>query len=108
MLVNSKERVLSPLFSSERDLKSHGMRSKLLSLHLLLITLNSYMPVYLNPNSLLYSGSSGDATQFLQATKQYLCLSLSRNAISSVPQVFEITVEMFWLVLSGMRSKLKV
>jgi brefeldin A-inhibited guanine nucleotide-exchange protein len=84
------------------------MRSKLLSLHLLLTILNSYMPVFVDSTSLLYSGSSGEATQFLQATKQYLCLSLSRNAISSIPQVFEITVGMFWRVLSGMRSKLKV
>ena len=94
--------------ASERDLKSHGMRSKLLSLHLMSTILNSYMPVFVDHSSLLYSGSSGEPTQFLQATKQYLCLSLSRNAVSSVPQVFELSVDMFWKVLSGMRTKLKV
>lgn len=92
---------------SERDIKSHAMRSKLLSLHLILNVLNSHMSVFVDPTSIIYSGSSGEATQFLQATKQYLCLSLSRNAVSSVPQIFEISVEMLWTVISGMRTKLK-
>lgn len=84
------------------------MRSKLLSLHLIHTILTSYMPVFVEPTSLLYSGSSGEATHFLEAAKQYLCLSISRNAVSSVPQVFELSVDMFWRLISGMRSKLKV
>ncbi|KAI5122163.1 hypothetical protein M0805_007062 [Coniferiporia weirii] len=92
---------------SERDLKSHAMRSKLVSLHLVLTILNSHMQVFVDPSSIIYSASSNEATTFINATKQYLCLSLSRNALSPVPQVFEISVEIFWRVLSGMRTKLK-
>ncbi|KAH8105009.1 Sec7-domain-containing protein [Phellopilus nigrolimitatus] len=92
---------------SERDLKSHAMRSKLVSLHLVLTILNSHMQVFVEPSSIIYSASTNEATTFINATKQYLCLSLSRNALSSVPQVFEISVEIFWRVLSGMRTKLK-
>ncbi|KAI0347121.1 Sec7-domain-containing protein [Trametopsis cervina] len=92
---------------SERDLKSHAMRSKLLSLHLLLTILNNHMALLVSPSAIIYSSSSNDATTFVQAITQYLCLSLSRNAVSPVPQVFDISVEIFWRVLAGMRTKLK-
>ncbi|KAK7696016.1 hypothetical protein QCA50_000656 [Cerrena zonata] len=92
---------------SERDLKSHAMRSKLLSLHLVLTILNNHMPIFVSPSAIIYSSSSHEATTFVQAVNQYLCLCLSRNAVSPVPQVFEICVEIFWRVLSGMRTKLK-
>ena len=103
---------------SERDLKSHAMRSKLLSLHLVLTVLSSHMPVFMDPSSIIHSTSqhegvdgiptSKEGTLFIQAAKQYLWPSLSRNAVSAVPQVFEISVEIFWRVLDGMRGKLKV
>ncbi|KAG6814203.1 hypothetical protein H0H92_000880 [Tricholoma furcatifolium] len=92
---------------SERDLKSHAMRSKLLSLHLVLTVLNSHMALFVDPHAVIFSSSSHEATTFVQAVNQYLCLSLSRNAVSPVPQVFEISVEIFWRVISGMRTKLK-
>ena len=95
-------------FLSERDPKSHAMRSKLLSLYLVLTVLNSHMPLFVDPTAIIYSSSSNEATTFIQAINQYLCLCLSRNAVSPVPQVFEISVEIFWRVLSGMRTKLKV
>ncbi|KAH0587527.1 hypothetical protein H2248_006309 [Termitomyces sp. 'cryptogamus'] len=92
---------------SERDPKSHAMRSKLLSLHLVLTVLNFHMALFVDPGAIIYSSSSNEATTFVQAITQYLCLSLSRNAVSPVPQVFDISVEIFWRVLSGMRTKLK-
>ncbi|KAL6299711.1 hypothetical protein BKA93DRAFT_741894 [Sparassis latifolia] len=92
---------------SERDLKSHAMRSKLLSLHLVLTILNTHMPIFVSPSAIIYSSSSHEATSFVQAINQYLCLCLSRNAVSPVPQVFEISVEIFWRVISGLRTKLK-
>lgn len=84
------------------------MRSKLLSLHLVLTVLNSHMALFVDPASIIYSNTSNDATSFVQAVNQYICLSLSRNAVSPVPQVFDLSVEIFWRVLSGMRTKLKV
>ncbi|EKM59125.1 uncharacterized protein PHACADRAFT_113382 [Phanerochaete carnosa HHB-10118-sp] len=92
---------------SERDLKSHAMRSKLLSLHLVLTILNNHMPLVVSPDTIIYSSSSNDSTTFVQAITQYLCLCLSRNAVSPVAQVFEASVEIFWRVISGMRTKLK-
>lgn len=93
---------------SEHDPKSHAMRSKLLALHLVLTVLNSYMPLIVDPSAIIYSTSSHEAIPFVQAINQYICLCLSRNAVSPVPQVFEVSVEIFWRVLSGMRTKLKV
>ncbi|KAH8982655.1 Sec7-domain-containing protein [Lactarius hatsudake] len=92
---------------SERDLKSHGMRSKLLSLHMVLIILSSHMDIFVSPTSMIYSSGSREASSFVQMANQYLCLCLSRNAVSPVPQVFEISVEIFWRTLSGLRAKLK-
>lgn len=92
---------------SERELKSHAMRSKLLSLHLVLTVLDTHMLLFVDPYALIFSSSNNEATPFLQAVKQYLCLALSRNAISPVPQVFDISVEIFWRILSGLRTKLK-
>jgi brefeldin A-inhibited guanine nucleotide-exchange protein len=66
------------------------------------------MALFVDPSAIIYSSSSKEGTSFIQAVNQYLCLSLSRNAVSPIPQVFEISVEIFWRVLSGMRTKLKV
>ena len=93
---------------SERDLRSHAMRSKLLSLHLVLTILKSHSDLFVNPYISIPSNSSLEMTPFLQATKQYLCLSLSRNAVSPVNQVFELSVEIFWCMLKSMRAQMKV
>lgn len=93
---------------SERDLRSHAMRSKLLSLHLVLVILKSHVDIFVNPLINVPSSSAAEHTQFLQATKQYLCLSLSRNALSAVNQVFELSAEIFWCMLKSMRAQIKV
>ncbi|KAK4685511.1 brefeldin A-inhibited guanine nucleotide-exchange protein, partial [Tremellales sp. Uapishka_1] len=99
---------MKPLVTeSERDLRSHAMRSKLLSLHLVLTILKSHAEMFVNPLITIPSNSSLEMTPFLQATKQYLCLSLSRNAVSPVNQVFELSVEIFWCVLKSMRAQMK-
>ncbi|RUP52408.1 hypothetical protein BC936DRAFT_143684 [Jimgerdemannia flammicorona] len=98
------------------DLKSYSMRSKLLSLHLVLTILTSHLQVFTSPFVVLTSTGSPDgppqggiqSTPFIQAVKQYLCLSLSRNAVSVVPQVFDISLEIFWKVMQGLRMFLKV
>ncbi|WVR06225.1 hypothetical protein IAU60_003255 [Kwoniella sp. DSM 27419] len=99
---------MKPLVSeSEKDLRSHAMRSKLLSLHLVLTVLQSHSDLFINPLVVIPSNSSLEPTPFLQATKQYLCLSLSRNAVSPVNQVFELSVETFWCMLKSMRAQMK-
>ncbi|KAI9838812.1 MAG: guanine nucleotide exchange protein for ADP-robosylation factor [Sclerophora amabilis] len=89
------------------DLKSHGMRSKLLSLHLIHTIVNNNTIVFTSPLATIRSSSSNEPTNFVQAIKQYLCLSLSRNGSSSVNRVFEVGCEIFWLMLKNMRGMLK-
>ncbi|KAI9807403.1 MAG: guanine nucleotide exchange protein for ADP-robosylation factor [Piccolia ochrophora] len=89
------------------DLKSHGMRSKLLSLHLVHTILNNNMIVFTSPLATIRSSSTNEPSSFIQAIKQYLCLSLSRNGASSVNRVFEVSCEIFWLMIKNMRVMLK-
>lgn len=92
----------------ERDPKSQGMRSKILSLHLIYVIIKKHLAVFADPNVVITSTSTGEHTSFIYAVKQYICLSLSRNAVSSVNQIFELAVEIFWLVMDGLRAFLKV
>lgn len=101
---------LPPLseLDSEKDPRSHDMRSKLLSLHLVLAILQSHSDVFADPTVVVPSSSSSEDTPFLLATKQYLCLGISRNALSSVNQVFDLSTEIFWCMLKSLRAQLKV
>ncbi|KAJ3129512.1 guanine nucleotide exchange protein for ADP-robosylation factor [Physocladia obscura] len=80
------------------DLRSPYMRSKLLTLHLLNMILTSHLAVLLVPTPLLFSSVT---------MKQFLCLALSRNTASIVPQVFDISIEIFGKCLIGLRSAMK-
>lgn len=89
-----------------QDVRSQGMRSKLLSLHMIHTILFNNIAVFNSPDATIRSGSD-EPTTFIQAIKQYLCLSLSRNGASSVKQVFEVACEIFWQMLKYLRVSLK-
>lgn len=88
------------------DIRSHGMRSKLLSLHLIHTTLKSHMSVFLSNEILIRSHIKGDET-FLLSVKDYICSTLARNAASMNPAVFEVSAEIFFLVVSNLRFQFK-
>ena len=54
------------------------------------------------------SGRRDEDLIFVHSIKQYLCLSLSRNIVSVVPQIFDIAIQLFMTVLEKLRSTLKV
>jgi len=89
-----------------QDVRSQGMRSKLLSLHMVHTILFNNIAVFNSPYATIRSGND-EPTTFIQAIKQYLCLSLSRNGASSVKQVFEVACEIFWQMLKYLRVALK-
>lgn len=91
----------------QQDLRSQNMRSKLLSLHLIFHVINNYTTVFTSSFSTIKSGSNAEPTPFLHVAKPHLCLSLSRNAASSVSRVYEVCCELFWLSLKHMRVLLK-
>ena len=99
---------MKPLGSeSERDLRSHAMRSKLLSLRMVREIMQNHLELFTDASVQIHSTTTGEQTTFVHAVKQYICISLSRNAVSPVIQVFELSCEIFWLVIAGMRAKMK-
>lgn len=93
----------------QQDIKSQNMRSKLLSLHLIHYLINNHINTFTSPLSAIKnsSSSSTEAMTLLQAVRPHLCLSLSRNGSSSVPHVFKVCCEIFWLMLKDMRVMMK-
>lgn len=87
---------MKPLPEGQPDPKSHELRSKVLSLQLLLSILQNAGPVF----------RSND--MFVNAIKQYLCVALSKNGVSSVPEVFEISVTIFLALLQNFKTHLKM
>ncbi|XP_070305001.1 brefeldin A-inhibited guanine nucleotide-exchange protein 1 isoform X2 [Salvelinus sp. IW2-2015] len=45
---------------------------------------------------------------FINAIKQYLCVALSKNGVSSVPEVFELSLSIFLTLLSHFKTHLKM
>ena len=45
---------------------------------------------------------------FINAIKQYLCVALSKNGVSSVPEVFELSLAIFLTLLSSFKQHLKM
>ena len=91
----------------QQDIHSSNMRSKMISLAIIRTTLNNNMAVFTSPLCTI-RGTNNEPTSFGQAINQYLRLSVSRNGASSVRRVFEISAEIFWLMLKDMRVGLKV
>ena len=91
----------------QQDIHSTNMRSKMISLAIIRTTLNNNMAVFTSPLCTI-RGTNNEPTSFGQAINQYLRLSVSRNGASSIRRVFEITAEIFWLMLKDMRIGLKV
>ncbi|ELU08063.1 hypothetical protein CAPTEDRAFT_213398 [Capitella teleta] len=87
---------MKPLADGPPDPKSHELRSKILSLQLLLSILQNAGPVF-QTNEM-----------FINAIKQYLCVALSRNGVSAVSQVFELSLAIFLTLLSGFKQHLKM
>ncbi|XP_066903562.1 brefeldin A-inhibited guanine nucleotide-exchange protein 1 isoform X2 [Halyomorpha halys] len=87
---------MKPLPEGNLDPKCHELRSKVLSLHLLLSILQSAGPVF-RTNAM-----------FVAAIKQYLCVALSKNGVSSVPQVFQLSLSIFLALLDKFKMHLKM
>lgn len=92
----------------QQELKSQHMRSKVLSLFLIHYLINNHINTFTSPLAAIKnSSSSTESMTLLQAVRPHLCLSLSRNGASAVPQVFKVCCEIFWLMLKDMRVMMK-
>lgn len=77
------------------DPKSHELRSKILSLEMLLSIVQNAGRVF----------RSNDT--FITAIKQYLCVALSKNGVSPIPEVFHLSLAIFVALLSNFKAHLK-
>ncbi|KAH8650990.1 putative guanyl-nucleotide exchange factor [Xylariales sp. PMI_506] len=89
------------------DMRGQPMRSKLISLYLIRTLLNNHIHIFASPLCTITNAKTNESTNFLQAIKYYLCLSITRNGASSVDRVFEVCCEIFWLMLKFMRAPFK-
>lgn len=89
---------------TELDMRSHAVRSKLLSLHIIHSIIKDHIEVFLSRTTFL---PGKEHQTLLDSVRQYLCLLLSRNAASSISPVYEITLEIMWLVISNLRAEFK-
>ncbi len=90
------------------DLRGQAVRSKLISLHLIHTLLNNNISVFTSPLCTITNTKNNEPTSFLQAIKFYLCLSITRNGASSVDRIFDVSGDIFWLMLKYMRAPFKV
>lgn len=77
------------------DPKSHELRSKVLSLQLIKSALQQAGPVFKTH------------TAFLRAVQEFLCIAMSRNGLSPVQEVFELSVAIILHLLNDFRFHLK-
>ncbi|KAG7664862.1 SEC7 [[Candida] subhashii] len=95
------------LDSSTVDMRSHSVRSKLLSLHIIHTILKEHIEVFLSHDVVILSSSSTEQIRLINAVRQYVNLALSKNAASPLAPIFELTLEIFWLIISNLRSEFK-
>lgn len=96
-----------PLQSDTVDMKSHPVRSKLLSLHIVHTILKEHIDIFLSNDVVILSTNTNDRTRLINAVRHHISLALSRNAASSIAPVFELSLEIFWLIISNLRSEFK-
>ncbi|EPY51939.1 Sec7 domain-containing protein [Schizosaccharomyces cryophilus OY26] len=95
--------------SSEKvdNIRSQAMRSKLISLHLIYFILDKNGDLFTELTFPFQNIPALEGLTLVQASRQYICLVLSRNAVSPIPQVFEICCDIFWLIVSTLRIHFK-
>ena len=86
---------MKPLPDGPPDPKSHELRSKVLSLQLILSVVQNAGPVFRSNE------------MFISAVKQYLCVALFKNAVSNIFEVFELLLAMFLSFLMKFKAHLK-
>ena len=86
---------MKPLPDGPPDPKSHELRSKVLSLQLILSVVQYAGPVFRSNE------------MFISAVKQYLCVALSKNGVSNVCEVFELSLAIFLSLLMKFKTHLK-
>ncbi|KAG7192263.1 guanine nucleotide exchange protein for ADP-robosylation factor [Scheffersomyces spartinae] len=89
------------------DMRSHSVRSKLLSLHFMHTILKNHIEIFISHDVTLKTASGAGSTRLIDSVKPYLLSSLIKNAASPLAPVFESSLEIFWLIISNLRPDFK-
>lgn len=89
------------------DMRSHQVRVKLLSLYIIHYILRNYNDVFLDKKHLIFNKNHDETTYLVDGIRKYLCLALSRNATSQLAPVYEVAIEIYWLMIKNLRSEFK-
>lgn len=95
------------LDSDTVDMKSHAARQKVLTIHLIHTILKDNIDIFLSRDVVLLSTKSDKNTRLVDAIRPSLSQALSRNATSSLAPVFELSIEIFWLLVANLRLDFK-
>ncbi|CAI5758610.1 unnamed protein product [Candida verbasci] len=99
---------IKSLDSTTIDMKSHSVRSKLLSLHVIHTILKEHIEIFLSHDVVLLSSNANEQQiRLINAVRQYINLVLSKNAATALAPVFELSLEIFWLIISNLRNEFK-
>ncbi|KAL3231610.1 Protein transport protein SEC7 [Nakaseomyces bracarensis] len=104
LVFRTMAKICAKTLDAELDMRSHAVRSKLLSLHLIYSMLRDHIDVFMS-HTIFLPGKEN--VTLLESIRQYLCLSLSRNAASPLSAVFETTLEIMWLMIANLRADFK-
>lgn len=96
LLIQSKFHYFICIFSISSNRLNLDLKSRIFSLRLIMQILQTSGPVF---------RSSED---FLQIIKTNLCVSLSRNGVSSIPELFEMALFNFVELLDKFKAHLKI
>ncbi|SCV04177.1 LANO_0G08636g1_1 [Lachancea nothofagi CBS 11611] len=104
LVFRAMTKISAKSLENDTDMRSHSVRSKLLSLHIIHSIIKDHIDIFLSQDLIL---PGKDHNSLVNSIRQYLCLLLSRNAASPISPVFEITLEIMWLMISNLRSEFK-
>lgn len=97
---------MKPIEDDYIDMRSQDMRSKLLSLHIVHWILINYTSLFTR-HDLVFVIAGTEEISLIEGIKKSLCLTLSRNAASQTTTIFEITIEIYYVMMSALRNEFK-
>ncbi|KAI8905471.1 hypothetical protein EDD86DRAFT_229201 [Gorgonomyces haynaldii] len=104
---------MKPIATAETasDLRGPHMRTKLLSMYLVQISIKQYPWIFSSPAPILFSPvikvSQPEDIYFVYAVRQFLCLVFTRNIVNVIPQVLDLAMDILGQIITHMRHLLK-
>ncbi|KAL7750673.1 guanine nucleotide exchange protein for ADP-robosylation factor [Sorochytrium milnesiophthora] len=92
---------------SMADIKTPALRSRILALHLILSIMTAHPQIMNCAMASPHSSDPHTVVLFTEAVKSYLILAVSRSAVSPLPPIFEVALEIFAKIATGWRHLFK-